>query len=252
MSNVLVGAAIDSLHLIGIDVPPGAISLIELLINEGVDVVSEFPRIIETIERYGGDAWYALEQVAGGFEQYGPVRYIQHEVENYFTPQMNKVREVHSNKYQLVILHQATFAHVRNTLTTLNTSAGFIGSGADVMLNSLTNISTSFHNLTAAMSDAQQIDADLESDIHMILETMIAMAIIDLIIFAAVFVVVFVGSQLLLLVPEVGLAEFGGVSLGLGLGASFVAAAGTASAAVEALLPAEGAILISEILYAFG
>ncbi len=92
MGNPLVDAAVEGLRLMGVPVPPT--TFLELLINEGEDVLSVVPRLVSTIGALGGDAWQVLEEVASGMEMYGPVGYAQSLLDKHFAPAIQTVQDI--------------------------------------------------------------------------------------------------------------------------------------------------------------
>ncbi len=261
MADVLVEAAIKGLEALGFPITPSTPYILDLLIQEGEDALTAFPTIVHTIEQLGGNTWQVLEEVASGFYQYGPTTYVQRTVENHFEPQVSKVKDIQLHKAILTEHHRAALQKIHATIASLHTTGSsiptgglaFTGNAANAMIERLTEISTHFEKLMTTMDDSQQIDRDLQTDLQHVFELIVGMVILDLIIFVVVFIIVFVGSQLILLIPEVALApESGGLSLAAGGGASLGGAAAIAGGAVTALLPAEGAIILGMLVYAFG
>lgn len=121
MGNPAVEAAIKGLSLVGIDIPPGCEGFIELLINAGEDALTAVPHIISVIEQIGGEIWSSVEQLVDGMEQYGPVGYIQHLIDQGFNAHVETINAIHTQKKNMLANHRTTLNTVQTQVQALFT-----------------------------------------------------------------------------------------------------------------------------------
>jgi len=188
MGNPLVDAAVEGLRLMGVPVPPT--TFLELLINEGEDVLSVVPRLVSTIGALGGDAWQVLEEVASGMEMYGPVGYAQSLLDKHFAPAIQTVQDIHRSKTPLINTHRAMLTNITTRLITLAPQNGngathgqvtaFTGEAANAMNASFADISAKTSSLLNVMDQSQQIDQDLMNQLKIVMVVAEGMAILDI------------------------------------------------------------------------
>jgi hypothetical protein len=209
MSNPLVDAAIETLRLMGMPIPPSMPYLVDLLINEGEDVLTEIPRIVSVIETLGGNAWQVLEEIASGMASQGPVGYVQGLINNYFAPSIQIISDIHASKSTIINTHRTMLATVSAQLTTLapQNSTGvangqvtaFTGDAANAMRARYADISAQANQQLDVMEQSQQIDQDLLNDLKVVMIVGAITLIITLILMAIALVIEFIFA-----VPTVG------------------------------------------------
>ncbi len=222
MSNPLVDTAIEALRLIGIPIPPSMPYLVEMLINEGEDVLTAIPRIVSVIEALGGDVWQVLEEIASGMASQGPVGYVQGLINSYFAPSIQIIGDIHISKTSLINTHSTMLATVNTQLTTLapQSSAGvangqvtaFTGDAANAMQACYTDISTQTNQLLNVMEQSRQIDQDLLNELKVVMIVGAITLVITLILMAIALVI-----ELIFAIPTAGgtLAIGGIVDIGI-------------------------------------
>jgi hypothetical protein len=189
MGNVLVDTAIQGLRLAGLPVPP--VTFIEMLINEGEDVLSAIPRLVTTIEAMGG-AWSVLEEVAYGMEQYSPIGYVQRLVDQHFAPAIQVVEDIHTSKTTLIETHRTLLTHVTNQLTALAPAHAsgdgqtmvFTGAAANTMNVRFADVSAQMNRLLDVMDQSRQIDQDLLMQLQFVKKVGMGMVVLDLVLLA--------------------------------------------------------------------
>ena len=222
MSNPLVDVAIEALRLMGIPIPPSMPYLVEILINEGEDVLIAVPRIVSVIETLGGDVWQVLEEIANGMASQGPVGYVQRLINNYFAPSIQIISDIHTSKSILINMHRTMLATISTQLTTLapqgstGTANGqvtaFTGDAANAMHRRYTDISAQANQQLSVMEQSQQIDQDLLNELKVVMIVGAITLILTLILMAIALVI-----ELIFAVPTAGgtLAIGGIVDMGI-------------------------------------
>jgi len=217
VGNILVESAINGLRLVGINVPQSAENFIEMLINEGVDVVDEVPKIVSFVEQLGGEAWHLITQVTEGMEQYGPVGYTEHLIRHVYDPHYQTIKDIHQQKMVMLDAHRSTLSTFHTKAQALyNGQQAFSGQGATSAQTQLNTLNTGMSSHLALLETSLTYDHHFFNQYDDAIKNLETMAIIALIIVC-----------LLLLILIIAIVASGGGALALiGLGGS-AAAGGT-------------------------
>lgn len=209
MGNPAIQVAIDGLAAIGIHVPASATSLIELLINEGEDVLSVIPKIISAIEQLGAEIWSTIEHLAAGIEAYGLLGFVQRQIEAAFDPHVETVRNIHMQKQTMLNNHRATLSTIKTNMQGLQDSQTFRGrasTAAYSRLNlSMADTSTHLDLLEQSLTVDQTFFTNIEQAKSSIAQaSLYSLIILGIVLIVAGFLVLASAGMAALVIAEVG------------------------------------------------
>jgi hypothetical protein len=231
MGNPAVEVALKGLDAIGIHLPPSAEGLIEMLIDDGEDALTAIPHIVSFIERMGGDAWHTIDEVATGMQKYGPLGYVQRQIDNMIDPHVNTITNIHQQKQTLLTNHRATLQTLKTQVDTLAPGGPpgqqntYAGSAADTLRTTFYSYHDSMSSHLDLLEQTLAVDQKFFSDIGSVVtnlnsELLILLVIAVILVVAFAVAVVLTGggafAALLALLPtiEIGIpAWFGSAAV---------------------------------------